>query len=137
LSSAWMDEGISLTSLCYSFFVTCCAGPLLLALLHDLAHHRRHEVRWDRKTNAIGGGVRLSIDGPQCRDANEFSLQIDQSAAAVAGINGGIGLDGVGNCGSRRLCDAAVQRADDAVGGCLGDAKRVANCQDLLPHSEF
>src|SRR5260370_34774298 len=37
---------------------------LLLALLDDLAHNCRYEVRWDRKTNAIGGGGLILFDGP-------------------------------------------------------------------------
>ncbi len=61
---------------------------------------RFNQIGWDRKTDAIGGGIGLGIDRGQCWDANKLPLQIDQGPAAIAGIDGGIGLDSVGDRGS-------------------------------------
>jgi hypothetical protein len=95
-----------------------------------------YEVRRYRKADAIGDCIGLGIDRGQCWDTNEFSLQIDQCPAAIAGIHGSIGLDGVGNCGSCRLRYTAVEGAHDTPGGCLSDPQRIADCQHLLTHDE-
>ena len=64
-------------------------------------------------------------------------LQIDQGPTAIAGIDGGIGLDGVGNGDATRFGDAAVEGAHDALGRCLGDPQGVANRYNVLPHHEL
>ncbi len=73
---------------------------LSFLLLQNLLYHCFYDIGWDRKTDAIGGGIGLGIDGAQGRDADELPLQIDQGPAAIAGIQGGVGLDGIGEGGS-------------------------------------
>jgi hypothetical protein len=60
-------------------------------------HDGCNQIGWDRKTDAIGGCIGLAIHCGQCWDANQLPLQIDQSAATIARIYGGIGLDSVGD----------------------------------------
>ena len=73
---------------------------LVSLLLENLLQDCFNKIGWDRKTDAIGGCIGLGIHRGHCWDANKLSLQIDQSATTIAGIYGGIGLDGVGDRGS-------------------------------------
>ena len=58
-------------------------------------------------------------------DADEPAGQIDQRAAGIAGIDGGVGLDEELVVGDADL--GARQRRDDAVGDGLADAERIAD----------
>ena len=75
-------------------------GSLCIALLDKLVGDGGYEIGWDRKTDPIGGCVRLRIDCSQCWDTDELPLQIDQGSATIAGIHSGIGLDTMGDRGS-------------------------------------
>jgi len=69
-------------------------------LLEKLRQDGFNKVGWDRKTDAIGGGIGLSIHRGQRWNANQLPLYIDQGSATITRIEGGIGLDGVGDRGS-------------------------------------
>src|SRR2546421_13113076 len=83
--------------------IPCSLGPLLRALLENLLDHSLDEIGWDRKIDAIGRGVGPAILGTREWDADELPLQINQGPAAIAGIEGGIGLDGIGNGDASRF----------------------------------
>ncbi len=53
-----------------------CAGVSTL-VLEKLMHDCGYKIGWDGKTNAISGCFGFCIDGGQCGDANEFTLQVD------------------------------------------------------------
>src|ERR1700730_15208967 len=98
------------------------SGSLGRALLENLLDHRLDEIGWDRKIDTIGRGVGLGICGTREWDADKLPLQIDQGPTAIAGIEGGIGLDSVGNGDAGRFGDAAVEGAHDALGRCPSDS---------------
>lgn len=74
---------------------------LVSLLMENLMQVCYNKIGRDRKTDTIGGRIRLRIHRGQCWDANQLPLQIDQSPATIARIYGGIGLDGFGD---RRSC---------------------------------
>ena len=63
-------------------------------------------------------------------------MRIEQRSAAVAGIDGGIGLDHAFHAAVLFGFNGAVERADDAGGQRAFKAERVADGQHLLPHHQ-
>src|SRR5207253_8976182 len=53
------------------------------------AHHDLHHVRWDRKTDA-DRAARARVD--RRVDSGELAVDVDQGAAGIARIDGGVGL---------------------------------------------
>ncbi len=68
-------------------------------------------------------------------DADDFAARVEQRAAGVAGIDGGVGLDGVFDRGAGRAADGA-DGADDAAGHGAGEAEGIADGVDLLADDE-
>ena len=102
------DEQLPVPGSCSS--VPCSKIPLRIVLLEDLLDHGLDEVGGDGKVDAIGSGVGLAIGSTREGNADNLALQIDQSPTAVAGIDGGVGLDGVGDGDAARFGDGAAQR---------------------------
>ena len=98
------------TSCVYKIWDVSCLSPSGRALLENLLNHRLDEIGWDGKIDTIGRRVGLGIFGTRECDADELPLQIDQGPTAIAGIEGGIGLDGVGNGDATGFGDAAITR---------------------------
>ena len=65
-------------------------------------------------------------------DAFEVAVDVDQRAARIAGVDGGVGLDEVLEGVDAQL--VAPQRRDDAAGDGLADAEGVADGQHLVAH---
>ena len=86
----------------------------------DDAHH----VGGDRKADALRAAGAREDRGV---DADELAGHVDQRAAGIAGIDGGIGLDEELVVGDADL--GARQRRDDAVGDGLPDAEGIADRQ--------
>src|SRR6516165_1605632 len=68
-------------------------------------------------------------------DPDHFSFQVDKWAAAVAWVDGGIGLQVVFVNRSFRVQTAPAFRAHDSRSNRSGQAKRRANCQ--YPVTDF
>ena len=86
------------------------------AILDDLRHDEGDAVGGDGKADTIGGCIKFRVDGGQGGNTDQVPLQVYQRAAAIAGIDGRVGLNGVGYCrAALPLGDAAAQGADDAV----------------------
>ena len=98
----------------------------VLDLVEDLAglvdRHREADAV------AAAGGAR---DGGV--DADRPTLPVDQRAAGVAGVDGGIGLDQVVQLAHRRR-DRPAERAHDAGGDRLAQAERAADGDGHLAH---
>ena len=65
-------------------------------------------------------------------DADDVAVGIEQRSAAIAGIDGGIGLDHVLERASVFIGDRTVKRADNAGGERTFEAERIADGQDFL-----
>ncbi len=65
-------------------------------------------------------------------DADYVALGIEQGAAAIAFVDGGVGLDQSFE-GAVLIANFAAQRAHDAGGERAGKAERIADGEDLLP----
>ena len=59
-------------------------------MLEDLIHHAAHHVHRDREADAVGAEVLREHGGV---DADQLAVRVDQRAAGIAEIDGGIGLD--------------------------------------------
>src|SRR5699024_8291573 len=100
------------------------AAAPYFTVFHDLVVNRHHQVAGNREANAdIATGARQ--DGGV--DADQFAVQIDQRAARVAGVDGGVGLNEVFEAIPEAV---ATEAADDAGGDGLGQAERVADGND-------
>ncbi len=87
-------------------------------------HHHAHHIGGDGKADALrAAGARID----RGVDADQPAVEVDQRAAGIAGIDGGVGLDE-----ELIIADAdlgARQRRDDAVRHGLADAERIADRQ--------
>ena len=104
------------------------------------------ETDADTARAAALAGAGASHRGDRAGDTDDPALLIEQGAAGVTGVDGGIDLDGVGvdRRGRRAAAraaltalslgvdDRAVQRRDDAGGNRGGQAQRVADRHDVL-----
>ena len=108
------------------------------AILDDLRHDEGDAVGGDGKADTIGGCIKFRVDGSQGGNTDQVPLQVYQRAAAIAGIDGRVGLNSIGYCrAALPLGDAAPQGADDAVCDSLRDAQWVANRQHVLTYLQF
>ena len=91
-----------------------------------LGHERAGDVDRDREADALGvaggGGV----------DADDLSARIEQRAAAVAGVDRGVGLDEVAQDVAGLDRDGAAKRRDDPAGDRVGERRR-AGCRWRSP----
>ena len=78
------------------------------------------------------GGSRRSID--RGIDANDFAVRVDQRAAGIAAVDGGIGLNGFIDEGSLAGLDCAAQRADHPSGQGALKSEGIADGQDFLSY---
>ena len=76
----------------------------------------------------------LDIRGRVLRDvdADQLTLHVEQAAAGVAGVNGGIGLQKTGHRAAIRGLKVTILRGDDAGGHGLTIAQGVADGDDLI-----
>ncbi|MFM1943697.1 MAG: hypothetical protein RI897_2679 [Verrucomicrobiota bacterium] len=95
------------------------------ACIDDLVEDGADEVGWDGEADAVVAAG-LAEDGGI--DSDEAALGIDESAAGITGIDGGIGLDEVLVVFDSHT--SAADCADDALGDRLADAEGVADGED-------
>ena len=90
----------------------------------ELAHHAAGQVGGDGEAQAdVAGHAALDVEAGGV-DAHQLAAQVDQRAARVAGVDGGIGLDEVLVAHAGHV--AAAHRRDDARGHGLAEAERIA-----------
>ena len=93
-----------------------------LFVLDQLGHDLTREVDRDREADALiaaGLAVDLAVD------ADQLAARVDERAAGVARIDGGVGLDEVVVAGELRI--VPVGRRDDAKRHRLAERERVAD----------
>ena len=90
-------------------------------------------VDGDGETHA---GVAAAGRGDHGVDADDLAVGVEQRAAGVAGIDGGVGLDGLVDVGSVGLLHLADGADDAARHGSVEDAEGIADGQHLLPDLE-
>jgi hypothetical protein len=85
---------------------------------------------------ADAGALVGAVGGDHGVDADDFSVGVEERAAGVAGVDGGVGLNGVFNGRAVGVADGA-DGADDAGGHGAGEAEGVADGVDFLADGEF
>lgn len=106
-----------------------------VAMLHDIADHLHHIVNGNGEAQALhtGGG---GIAGGQLGggDAHHLSVEVEQGAAGVAGVDGGVGLNHVHH-GAVAHGDAPVHGGDIPAGKGEGQlTQRIADGYHLVAH---
>jgi len=107
----------------------------VFTLLNQVGHHQLDDVDRDGKAHAAVAGAGAA--GFNLRiHANHVAVQVQQRTARVAGVDGGVRLDGLrdGKAGQGR--DGAPQRADDAARQRAIQPVGVADCHHRLPHRQ-
>ena len=94
------------------------------AVREDLVHHAAHHVHRNREADAVGAKVLRQHRGV---DADQLALRVDERAAGIAEIDGGIGLDEILEI--RDAEPAAAGGADDALRDRLAESERIADRQ--------
>ena len=90
------------------------------AFVHKVRHDAPGLVDGYGKADTFATGVYCGID------AYKHTLEIQQGAAAVAGVDGGISLDEVGKS-AVAAADGAPQGRNDACGHRMAEAERIAD----------
>src|SRR6185437_2835791 len=88
-----------------------------VAVLDELIHHKLHAVGGDCEAYAVRSAPAVRVHRAKRWQADQLAAQVDQRAAAVAGIDRRAGLDQPGELLRRTLwafAGRAVERADDA-----------------------
>ena len=101
-----------------------------LPALNKLVVHLDRRVGWKRKSKP-GGLPRFGNDG--CVDSNNFSGHIDQGTAAVAWVNGCVGLQEALEVVPGAADLGTAFSADDAVRDGMIEAERASNRQYPVP----
>ena len=109
-------------------------GVLDLAGLDDLVHHALGRVDRHGEPEAgegAGGGGDLLVD------ADDLVAGVDQRSARVAGVDGRIGLQSVGDHGAVGRLQVAPHAGDDAGGHREVETERVADGDHRLAHHDL
>ena len=94
-----------------------------MAALHDLLHHAAHEIDGNRKSDAFGAAIGAVQHGGV--DADQVAVRIDERAAGIAEIDGGIGLyEILEGCKPELLAPGGTH---DALGDRLAQAVGIAD----------
>ena len=94
-----------------------------VAMLQDLLHDAAHEIDGNRKTDPFGSAGGAVQHGGV--DADQVALRVDERAAGIAEIDGGIGLNEI--LESRESELTAARGAHDALRHGLADAVGIAD----------
>ena len=111
-------------------------GPDDRAAFDELVGDDHHHVDGNREADAF---VAAAGAGDGRVDADHFAAQVEQRAAAVAGIDGGVGLQEVLilHAVVAQLQVAAALGADDAVGDGVAQAEGAADGQHEVADVEL
>ena len=100
-------------------------APDHLALFLQLRDHRLGHVAGGGKADALAGGQDGGID------AHHFALEVEEGTAAVAGVDGGVGLEEVI---IRTGADDPALGADDPLGDGMAQAEGITHRHDPVAH---
>ena len=103
-----------------------------LAIFHQLRHQLADHIGGNSEADAdiaTGRGQNSGID------PNQLTTQVDQRAAGIAGVDGGVGLDEIFIPLNTEA--TAPQGADDARGNGLPQAKGVANRHHKITYPQL
>ena len=96
------------------------------ATINKLRHHVVRKVHWNGESHTlVAAGAPRKNGGV---DAHQFAAHVDQGAARVSGVDGGVRLDEVLVVLDPEV--AASGRTDNAHRYCLSDAERITDRQD-------
>ena len=111
-------------------------GPHDGAVLDELVGDQHHHVDRDGEADAF---VAAAGAGDGRVDADHFAAQVQQRPAAVAGVDGGVGLQEVlvVHAVVAQLQVAAALGADDAVGDRVAQAERAADGEHEIADVEL
>ena len=103
-----------------------------VAVRQDLLHHAAHQIDRNREADALGPAV----GAVQHRgvDADQIAVRIDQRAAGIAEIDGGIGLDEILEGREPEL--AAAGGAHDALRHGLAQTVGIADGEHDIAHPQ-
>ena len=90
----------------------------------------------DREADAGSAAADLRIGRGQRRNADDLTFEVDERAAAVAGVDRCAGLDHVGQAVSGRFGNLPAQSADDAFGHARLKPERVAHGEHEVAHRQ-
>ncbi len=96
-----------------------------VAVHENLFHHAAYQIDGNCEADALGSSVG-SIEHGRI-DADQIAMRIDERAAGVAEIDGGVGLDEVLECRQTQL--AASRRAHDSLSHRLAQAVGISDGQ--------
>src|ERR1017187_5857480 len=109
--------------------------------VHDIAAANQrldrglHDLGWNGKAHARERSGRRDEKGV---DPDHFAMRVDQRAARVAGVDGGIGLDELsGLAGVIGVRIGAIQGADNSPGDGEAESDRITESQHSLPGLEL
>ena len=103
-----------------------------VAVRQDLLHDAAHQIDGNGKADAFGSPVGAVQHGGI--DADQIAVGVDERAAGIAEIDGGIGLDEILEGGEAKL--AAAGGADDALRHGLAQAVGIADGQHDIAHPQ-
>jgi hypothetical protein len=102
-------------------------GRRHLAVLDQLAREVLGVVAGDREPDPRRRPTKLLVHCCERRDPDDVTVDVDERAAAVAGIDRGAGLDGPRQGHPARLRDVPAERADDALRHARLEAEGIAD----------
>ena len=101
------------------------------AVIEDVLHDAAGQIHRNRKADALDADVAaVALVEHRGIDADQLAARIDQRAAGIAGIDGGIGLNEILEGGDAEL--TAAGGADDAMGHGLRQPERIADRQHRI-----
>ena len=110
-------------------------GTAGVAVLLDVGEDRLGGI--DGNGEADAGVLLGAVLGNHRVDADDFALGVEQRAAGVAGVDGGIGLDGVFDGHAAFGAAHGTDGADDAGGHGAAETEGIADGVDLLTDLEI
>src|SRR4051812_44236754 len=103
-----------------------------LAVRDQLVRDAGHRARRNREADADVAAVAARAGLDLARDADDLAGGVEERAAAVAVVDGGVGLYRVLDRPPVGRRDRAVKRADDARGDGVVEAERVSDGDDRV-----
>jgi hypothetical protein len=104
------------------------------AVLDQVLRNAARGVDRNREADAGSGSA-----GREDRavDADYLAVRIEQRAAGISAVDGGIGLNGFVDESGVAGLHGAAERADDASGECAGETEGIADSEGALAHDEI
>src|SRR6202040_2385034 len=101
------------------------------AVGHEVVRNALGAVDGNGEADACGGAARRVNRGV---DADDFAVRIDERAAGIAAVDGGVSLNGFINESGLTGLHGASEGADNAGGERGLEAERITNGENFLAH---